>query len=73
MFQICDGRNTADITIEINPEYMSYEDVLSVIEPLFEKYGLYIYDKTDPYIYDGFPPEYQEYNKYNLGGYEFID
>lgn len=73
MFDICPGGKSASIVIEPNPAYMSYEDVLSVIEPLFEKYGFHIEDKTDPYIYYGFPPDYQQHNKYNLGGYEFID
>lgn len=73
MFKICPGGESASIVIEPNPAYMRYKDVLTVIEPLFAKYGLYIEDKTDPYIYCGFPPDYQQHNKYNLGGYKFID
>ena len=47
--------------------------MLEIIEPLFEKRGIKIEDKTDPYIYHGFPADYVEHNEYICGGYEFID
>ena len=64
---------TADITIELNHKYISYDQMLEIIEPLFEKRGIKIKDKTDPYIYHGFPPDYVEHNKYPCAWYEFID
>ena len=62
-----------DITIEVNHTYMSYKQMLEIIEPLFEKRGIKIKDKTDPYIYANYPPDYIEYHEHPCGGYEFID
>jgi len=64
---------SAGIVIEVNHEYMSYEQMLEIIEPLFEKRGIKIKDKTDPYIYANYPPDYVEHNKYPCAGYQFFD
>ena len=63
---------TADITVELNHKYISYNQMLEIIEPLFEKRGIKIKDKTDPYIYANYPPDYVEHNKYSYTGYQFF-
>lgn len=72
--QIAFGLVSADIVIQVNHEYMSYEQMLEIIEPLFEKRGIKIKDKTDPYIYANYPPDYVEHNVYPpCAGYQFFD
>ena len=63
----------ASIVIELNHNYMNYQQMLDIIEPLFEKRGIKIKDKTDPYIYHGFPTDYVEHNEYPCAGYQFFD
>ena len=61
------------VNVEINHNYMNFNEFIEIIEPLFEKRGLKIADKTDPYIYAGFPTDYVEHNEYPCAWYEFID
>lgn len=62
---------SADITVELNEKYISYQQMIDLIEPLFEKRGIKIKDKTDPYA--NYPPDYVVHNHYPCAGYEFID
>ena len=71
--QIAFGLVSAHIVIQVNHEYMSYDQMLEITEPLFEKRGIKIKDKTDPYIYANYPPDYVEHNKYPCAGYQFFD
>ena len=63
----------AFISIELNHNYMNYEQMLELTEPLFEKRGIKIKDKTEPYIRANFPPDYIKYDEHPCAGYEFID
>ena len=65
--------NGAFIIVEPNPTYMSYEDVLENIVPLFEKMGFYIEDKTNPYIKNGFAIEHNTPLPHKYSGFEFFD
>lgn len=70
-FYISYNMFSADITIELNEKYISLEQMLDTIEPLFEKRGIKIRDKTDPYGH--FPADYVEYNEFPCHGYQFFD
>lgn len=63
------------IVIEPNPRYINYEQLIKSIEPIFEKYGLKIIDKSNPYLKDGFSleEEYTYHNEYPCAGYEFVE
>ncbi len=64
----------SNLHIEINHNYMSLNEFIEIVEPLFEKRGMKIVDKTDPYIYHGFPTDYVEHNVYPpCAGYQFFD
>ena len=43
---------SADIVIRNNPRYISYEEIVEIIEPIFNKYGLVFTSKENPYIKD---------------------
>ena len=63
------------ITIEPNPKYMNYEQLIEIIEPIFEKHGLKLKDKANPYPKDGFSleEEYEQHREYPCAGYRFFD
>ena len=63
------------ITIEPNPQYMNYEQLIKIIEPIFEKHGLKIMDTSNPYPKDGFSleEEYEQHREYPCAGYRFFD
>lgn len=46
------GGKIADILVENNPRYISYEEIVEIIEPIFNKYGLVFTSKENPYIKD---------------------
>ena len=46
------GGKIADILIENNPQYISYKEIVEIIEPIFNKYGLVFASKENPYIKD---------------------
>ena len=65
------------ITIEPNPKYMNYEQLIEIIEPIFEKHGLKLInrDAPNPNLNSGFLPEeeYTYHNEYPCAGYRFFD
>lgn len=65
------------IHIEPNPQYMNYEQLIEIIEPIFEKHGLKIInrDAPNPNLKSGFSPdeEFTYHNKYPCAGYQFFD
>ena len=46
------GTDWVGITVENNPRYISYEEIVEIIEPIFNKYGLVFTSKENPYIKD---------------------
>ena len=46
------GTHWVSMTIENNPRYISYEEIVEIIEPIFNKYGLVFTSKENPYIKD---------------------
>ena len=65
------------ITIQPNPKYMNYEQLIEIIEPIFEKHGLKLInrDAPNPNLNSGFLPEeeYTYHNEYPCAGYRFFD
>ena len=45
---ICKKR--ADIYMQINPKYIAYDNIIRIINPIFEKYGLKLISTENPYI-----------------------
>ena len=71
--QISLPEKCSTIIIEPNPEYMTYEDLLEIMLPLFKKIGYYIEDRTNPYIKNGFTIEHNEPLPHKYSGFEFFD
>ena len=46
------GTDWVGITVENNPYYISCEEIVEIIEPIFNKYGLVFASKENPYIKD---------------------
>ena len=65
------------IHIEPNPKHMNYEQLIEIIEPIFEKHGLKLInrDAPNPNLNSGFLPEeeYTYHNEYPCAGYRFFD
>ena len=65
------------IHVEPNPKYMNYEQLIEIIEPIFEKHGLKLKNKNEPNpnLKSGFSKEeeYTYHKIYPCAGYEFID
>ena len=63
------------VTIQPNPKYMTYNQLIEIIEPIFEKHGLKLKDKANPYPKYGFPleDEFKQHREYPCAGYRFFD
>ncbi|MBE6878305.1 MAG: hypothetical protein E7488_03960 [Ruminococcaceae bacterium] len=50
LIEICISDFFADVNIEFNPKYITYDQLLKEIEPIFNKYGWKFGDMENPYI-----------------------